>query len=354
MLVFLVHYISLVEPSLPAAGATHALSIGLRRIAHAGTDIFFMASGFLTYAVLIQRRRPLKDYFLRRFERIYPAYAVTLLAYLLLYFAFPHLSNLPASAPAALLYIGENLLLLPGLLEIEPIILVTWSLGYLLAFYLLAPALVLGCRLPALSSPVRVTLLAGLAGLLLWGGYLSGHVRFVMFAAGMLIYEAHAAGRLRVGGALAATAFVAGSAMLVALPETSLPPVLRFVAIFVLFGAVVRAGLGAGGGLQSRLLRWAPLRALGRMSLSYFLAHGLALNCIGMVVFALYDGGPTPVLFWALLPVCFVASVVAAAVLYAWIEERRERIAGLTIPKWARYSGLTREARSPVPVTPGR
>ena len=54
------------------------------------------------------------------------------------------MSKLPQGAGAVVAYLLANLLLLPGLFPIEPLITVAWSLSYEFAYYLALPLLVAG------------------------------------------------------------------------------------------------------------------------------------------------------------------------------------------------------------------
>jgi peptidoglycan/LPS O-acetylase OafA/YrhL len=55
----------------------------------------------------------------RRVERIYPAFAAVFAVYLVLTFLFPQESKIPSPWPHGLLYVVQNVLLLPGIVPID-------------------------------------------------------------------------------------------------------------------------------------------------------------------------------------------------------------------------------------------
>jgi peptidoglycan/LPS O-acetylase OafA/YrhL len=52
-LVFLVHYVTLVEPWILDDGTTYLISKEIRGIGNIGVDLFFVLSGYLIYGMLI-------------------------------------------------------------------------------------------------------------------------------------------------------------------------------------------------------------------------------------------------------------------------------------------------------------
>jgi len=68
-------------------------------------------------------------------------------------------------------------------------------------------------------------------------------------------------------------------------------------------------------------LSWAPLQKLGKISYSFFLFHGLTLNAAALLLSWLVPpSGQDVLLFWLMLPVGFVLSLVASALLFALVE----------------------------------
>ena len=170
-----------------------------------------------------------------------------------------------------------NLLLLPGLFPIEPIVIVAWSLSYEMAFYLVMPPLVAALRLRGWPPAARVAAMLGAVGLMQATGW--EHGRMAMFACGMLLVEAMPALRAlaRRGAALDAAALARGRGLRRAAAGGARRP-------GILPGALRRRLPAAGArpspasGPVARGLSWRPLRWLGNMSYSYYLAHGLVLD----------------------------------------------------------------------------
>src|SRR5262245_5936400 len=107
---------------LAAGSAAAGIAKMLESIAHSGTDLFFTLSGYLIYGSLMRREQPIVPYLVRRFGRIYPTFLFVVGGYLLIFAFDPAVSKLPSDSFDAALYVLANLLLLPGILEIEPIV----------------------------------------------------------------------------------------------------------------------------------------------------------------------------------------------------------------------------------------
>ncbi|MBK9408441.1 MAG: acyltransferase [Gemmatimonadetes bacterium] len=148
ILVFFVHYVGLTKSLLPEDTLTEWSGKALALLGNRGVDLFFILSGFLIYGTLIRKAHDYRKFMARRVERIYPTFLVVLAIYLVLSFAVPSESKLPSDLTAAALLLLANILLLPGIFDIEAIITVAWSLSYEFFFYLTVPALVaiLGLR----------------------------------------------------------------------------------------------------------------------------------------------------------------------------------------------------------------
>src|SRR5690242_12292580 len=99
--------------------------------------------GYLIYGHLIVRHRPFLSYFRRRVQRIYATFLVVFFVYIVLSLLLPARSKISSADSEAFYYVAENLLLLPGVLPIEPLITVAWSLSYEFAYYLATPLIIL-------------------------------------------------------------------------------------------------------------------------------------------------------------------------------------------------------------------
>lgn len=79
---------------------------------------------------------------------------------------------------------------MPGLVPIEPMITVAWSLSCEMFYYLAIPLLIALLGLRSLRARWRVALFLALAwASILAGAFLGGPVKLVMFVAGIVLYE---------------------------------------------------------------------------------------------------------------------------------------------------------------------
>ena len=322
-LVFLVHYVSLGAPWIEGHDGLRTFADGVHRIGNTGVDLFFVLSGYLIYGSLMLRPQPFLPYMARRAERIYPAFLAVLALYIALSFAMPAASRIPREAADAALYLVENLLLLPGLAPIEPIITVAWSLSYEMFFYLTVPALIGGLRLRRWTAGQRMALFgAASCALAAYCALNGGHVRLIMFFSGMLLWEVlrvRQAAAPRAGSALLA---LAAAWSLVALPlKGSAWHAAEVVALALAYLVLCLACFAAPASRTARAFSWTPLRWLGNMSYSYYLLHGLALHgafrILGLVAAPAGHGAAFAVL---LMPALFAASLVPAALLFLAVE----------------------------------
>lgn len=323
LLVFGVHFSTQAEPWLAEGTAFTALLAGLRRIGHAGVDLFFVLSGLLIYGALIAGRWHYAGFMRRRLQRLYPTFLAVFLLYMALSLLVPSASKLPAAPADAALYLLANLLLLPGLFPIEPMISVAWSLSYELAFYLLMPLLVVALQLRRWSSGQRVLLFLALALLTALNiATVQGHVRFVMFLAGVLLFEA-----MQRRPPLATHAVPALLAVALALLIDGVRPVgsvgfaLRTVAMAAAFWLLCHVALTQPAAPLARVLSWEPLRWLGAMSYSFYLIHSLALHAVFVLVAKAWPAQPMPVAWHlAAAALSFGGALLASAVLFLAVE----------------------------------
>lgn len=318
--VFLVHYVTLAEPWLIRETLAWTLASSLRGIGHAGVDLFFVLSGYLIYGTLIVKAHPVLPYLHRRVQRIYPAFLAVFILYLLLSWLFPHESKIPQGIAVAIIYLGANLLLLPGLLPIEPMITVAWSLSYEMFYYLLIPLLIAVLNLRAWSRKSRMGFfgIVALLGFALAHWVEGGPVRLVMFVAGILLFETLSLTKApRIDG-LGLLALLVG---LIVIDQWAVGP-MRYVVLFFSFYLLCLAAF-RGNGLTARVFCWTPLRWLGNMSYTYYLIHGLTLKAIFLIigkvlpVASRWDG---PV-FWAVFVVTFLLTLLPASMLFVLIEK---------------------------------
>lgn len=323
-LVFLVHFSTLIQPWLSAHPGLQTLSRALHAAGNTGVDLFFVLSGYLIYGSLMVRRQPFSAFITRRIARIYPAFLAVLAIYTALSFTFPSESKLPASTTDAAIYIAQNILLLPGLFPITPMITVAWSLSYEMFYYLVMPGVIAVLSLRVRNPRWRVALfLVMAAAALLYGAVEGGPVRLVMFVSGILLFEAmdrasvptpsSTQGLLALSVALLSTLIPAeGSA------GYALKVAVLFIAFFI---ACLSCFRHDARGWLPRAFSWTPMRWLGNMSYSYYLLHGLVLKAGFLVMSKLLpttDGAAW--LFWALLPLMFVLTLIPTSALFLLIE----------------------------------
>lgn len=236
-MVFMVHYTTLVEPWLGAGIPTREWATSLRGMGNAGVDLFFVLSGYLIYGTLISKPRPLAAYFRRRIQRIYPAFLAVFAIYLALSWLFPRESKIPTDGLlAAGSYILGNLLLLPGLFPIEPMIAVAWSLSYEMFYYLVIPVVIALLRLRGWPRGARMAAFLGVAilGIAYAFQFGGGHVRLVMFVAGILLFETLESRMFPRVDALGLVALVIGMGLI----EHAVFGPGRFVVLFICLGLV--------------------------------------------------------------------------------------------------------------------
>lgn len=322
LLVFFVHYVTLIEPWVPNTGAAWSIATATRWAGNSGVDLFFVLSGFLIYGTLIGKRRPLLPYLRRRIERIYPAFMCLLAVYMLLSFVLPGESKFPPGFGPGTRYLLANILLLPGLTAIEPIITVAWSLSYEFFYYLIIPLIigVLGLRAwPAQRRVILWVALAVCGFVYVWN--FGGYVRLLMFVSGILLHDTLRSIPTRHADWLGLGGLVGALVLITVIAELGLSPPLRFVVLFAAFYALCYGSFAALG-LTARLFSWTPLRWLGNMSYSYYLSHGLALKALFMALgLVVLPQGNHPWLLLSLLPVAVAATLVVSGTLFILIEK---------------------------------
>jgi exopolysaccharide production protein ExoZ len=233
------------------------------------------------------------------------------------------------------MFIGANLLMLPGMTSIPAIITVSWSLSYEWFFYLTIPLVVAVFRLRRWMAWQRMAFFISLviAEYTLWSFGMSGHVRLILFASGIILWELVNKGIPSTLGAWMEYVVIAvfilsmlaigfsgwrhGGTVLVLSQLPNFYPPLLFVSLplFCLYAMFF-------DGFLARIFSWDYLRWMGNISYSYYLIHGLALHGIRLVVNHFSPPGPRSALFDVLLlAVCVSLTIVCAAILFVIIEK---------------------------------
>ncbi|MBV8094238.1 MAG: acyltransferase [Acetobacteraceae bacterium] len=327
LLVFFVHYGTLVDPYL--SGLALPIGVSLRIVGNAGVDLFFVLSGYLIYGTLIRRPQPFLRFMGRRVQRLYPAFLVVFAIYVLLSFVLPSDSKLPNGLWSGLVYAGANVLMLPGIFPVQPMIAVAWSLSYEMFFYLTVPLLIGLLWLRSWDRWARVTVF--LLAIIAAQAFQLPYPRMGMFGCGMILAEVLPVLKNRFAGGSAPK--LAGLALLflnllglAAIPACGfvllqkLPVSMRFTTIFFACFLLCAAGFVHHGPV-AKILITRPLRWVGNMSYSYYLVHGLVLKIVFFFVASLQVGHWLGSLaFWVLLPPAFLCTLIGSAVLFLLVE----------------------------------
>ena len=320
-MVFLVHYVALFSDSLDPGSTSFLIAKHMASIGNAGVDLFFVISGFLIYRMLIRRPRPPLVYLRRRIQRIYPTFLAVLAVYVVVMFVVPSTSKFPSGGAAQLRYLVENILLLPGIFDIDPIITVAWSLSYEFCFYLAVPLLVVGLRLRQWSAEARLIMLVVFSFVLFFGlRAIGGPAQMLMFVSGMLLSDALIVGGNRHWPALGLPSLLLSFVGMIVVLELGAESWWRLWLLFVFCFFVVLESI-VGRGPLAEVCSTTPLRRFGNMSYSYFLFHGFAVRLAGEVLGFVYPAAlESSAGFWLLLAPVFVWSIVPCAVLFLLVE----------------------------------
>jgi len=309
-MVFMVHYVSNVAPWTPS-NIGH-IAAAVHTIGSAGVDLFFVLSGYLIYGSLIANPQPFGPFIARRAQRIYPAFLVVLAVYVALSYMFPGESRIPDAPGAAALYLAQNVLLMPGMFPVEPIITVAWSLSYEMMFYLIVPLIVGWMALRRCPQQTRASVIAMATAccLLVLDGE---HQRIIMFCAGMAVFELVKSGRRPPPASVAMVSVAVGLGTLLFDVSTELRRIWLFIGLTLACWHCV-----ASASWLTRVLSWSPLRWYGNMSYSYYLIHGLTLKFTFLLVGMLVPKGVS--LVAAMLAPAFLVTLVPAAMLFLLVE----------------------------------
>ena len=297
-------------------------TIGVRPMANYGNygvELFFVLSGFLIYGTLIKGRVTGPQFMRRRMQRIYPAFFVAFLITIMARSVGAPQDVLPGSLSVKVMTLGENLVFLPGLFPIHPIMTVAWSLSYEMFFYLAIAAAVFGLSLPVRSRDRRLKLLY-----VLIGGFCAVAaydpaavpIRMLPFFAGMLLAEEIG----KIGKPAQAWGGLLGLvlAFLVTSVFIPMPPILRETLHTVVFFCLVSACLDETN-VAAKLFSWTPLRWLGNISYSYYLVHAIAVVSIARI-FKDEIAFASPLTVWLLAIPFFLASLIPALGLFLLVE----------------------------------
>jgi exopolysaccharide production protein ExoZ len=321
-LVFLVHYVTLIDPWLLRGSVTFRTAEYIRSIGYIGVDLFFVISGYLIYATLIKKYIPFKTYMLRRIQRIYPTFTVVLVVYIALSFVFPAESKIPVDWKEGAILIAQNYLLMPGLFDVTAIITVAWSLSYEFFYYLLIPALITLLSMRIWNSRQRILFFVSISLLLfVCFSIYGGPIALLMFVPGILLHETLEGKHIRSIPPVGLLSLFLAIVSIAAITQWDRHGWLRYAFLYVLF-FIFCLECFLLSGLTNKLFSNPPLRWLGNMSYSYYLIHGLALKAIFALLSTVYpptqEGG---LIFWLFLPPVFCLTLIPSAVLFVFVEK---------------------------------
>jgi peptidoglycan/LPS O-acetylase OafA/YrhL len=296
------------------------------RRGYLGVSLFFVISGYCISARLHrdnEGQTPIRHFLVDRLLRIFPTYWVALAVTLLLGLATRPFNHTPLYAtpfalgvlPATTTRWLSNLLLMEPWLQVPPILNVSWTLTYELAFYALAAACLGLFRLTRTIWPSAM-LVGALLTLSLWQGdqhQIPGITRLPEFMCGAVLYAT-----LTAGGKYRYWLAVAGTGGLVCA------------------GLAAQASLITATGFMLVLLVLAPadtwlvnlrcLRALGYCGLfsySLYLIHVSVATRV--MAFIGYTHPPTTIAFYAWLVIAMASAILAGYALYVAVEKPVER-----------------------------
>lgn len=320
LLVFLVHYESLLQPWIAQDAPLLAFADSIHILGNSGVDLFFLLSGYLIYGSLLTRHQPFRQFFSRRLQRIYPVFTTVFVVYVALSLLLPFENKIPEHGVAV--YLLANYLLLQELLPLQPMIKVAWSLSYEMFYYLALPALVALLGLRDRSVRWRLTLFLSLAAAFsVYTALNGGPIRLIMFISGIALYEAIHNSELRTSSAVGVIALIVGLACSLWPLAGSAGETIRTVVLFVSFFVFGLACFRSPREWLPAAFSWTPLRWLGNMSYSYYLMHGLALKGAFLLLSRLLPPtGHQSSLQWLLLLPMLALTLIPSTALFLLIE----------------------------------
>lgn len=323
LLIVVGHVVTLLYPWWERTFLTLNFTDGIFTLMHSAVDLFFAISGYVTYRSLIRKPQPFWPYFKRRLQRIYPVYLAVFGLYLLLSILFPAQNKLPAGVLPITIYLLKNLLLLPGILNEVPLISVSWILSYEMLAYLFIPLLIHAARLRQRSPQQRILISLGLIalGLALYMKF-GGPLRLANFLVGMILYdvmELRQHSPLPRGSGLLALLLFPFIIIELGLSPAGMAG--RVLTNLLLLGILLYDCFTQPTGLSGKVFSWLPLRWSGNISYSLFLAHGMTLQGLRLILNrGLPITGEQPLVFWLGAPVGVMLSLLPAIALYIFVE----------------------------------
>lgn len=322
-MVFVVHYAAQFAPWIDTGSLTSELIGYYRHIGAKGVELFFVISGFLIYGMLIRKSVSFPSYFKRRVKRLYPTFLVMISLYIVLSLLFPSESKIPPNIVDAFTYILANILMLPGLFDINPIMTVAWSLSYEMFLYLSLPLFIMLFKLRDWSVVNRILLLITIT---LIGFYFvmieyNSHDKMILFISGMLAFEITQNIRVSFSGSFIRNSFLITIAILLLLRYLSIENIFVLLTLFIGFFFTFVSCLNEGT-MLNKLCTTTFLRYFGNMSYSYYLMHGITLKCFFLILATIIPPSHQwdIVLYFAFFPV-FALTWFTSTILFVLVEK---------------------------------
>ncbi len=300
-----------------ATSAGHRLLFWLYA-SHHGVFLFFVLSGFLIGRMWWPGpTQPYATFAWHRTLRIYPAFLLSFVASLA--FAWASGTWDPPEAGRVL----ANALFLNGApgSRVVAFNVVTWSLFYEMTFYLAFPALALAARaggarggVSLWAAGIAVPVAAAVAGadpMVLCWSLLFGGVALAVEESRLRALAARMPAAVVVGAYLAVTT----TALFEAVPGVVAIPAFGAAAVLLTAKCLVP------GNAVAWVFTRAPLRALGRISYSFYLVHWMLVVVTARAVAAHVDGLGVVGAALAIFVGGFAASAAVASALW-WVAER--------------------------------
>ena len=301
----------------------------------------------LIYRAALRRDLHLGKFLARRIQRIYPTFLVAFAIYFVAS-ALLHQGprRVPSSLSEAASYVALNVLLLPGIVDMQPLIPAAWSLSYEICFYIAIPILVLTLRMSHWSRLRRCLLWTSLLTLHLiyvltlpqtlpiYRYQSNNFLRFGMFLAGMLVFEflgsVHAANWLTVKRQLWLSVIGASTGLgycFIIFRDVNIEPlpifhsVVKAGLVCITYTSLALATLGDHG-LWKAVFSNSWLRWTGNISYSLYLIHGIVLNTvIAVLLHASTVRNHPSISAVVLLPLSFAITFLASMLLFLAVEK---------------------------------
>jgi exopolysaccharide production protein ExoZ len=322
-LVFLVHYCSQIEPYIIEKSLEITILHRVHKLGNVGVDLFFILSGFLIYGTLIKKSKTnFFQYLMRRIVRIYPTFLIVFLIYLSLSYIFPNENKIPNNPFDAALYIVQNILFLPGLFDITPIITVAWSLSYEFFYYLFIPLIIALLSLRSWMLKQRIILWCAVSILgFFYFEIHGGPYRLLMFISGILLYEVLENKLITPPKHLGSLSLILALVLYLYAQYLELSGIIQMAILYVLFFIVCLEAFSRNNG-SATWLNLSPIRWLGNMSYSYYLIHGLTLKaCFMIIALVIEPNKQFDTLFWFAMPALFFVTLISSFILFILVEK---------------------------------